>query len=142
MQLHSTHGQVSRLNREAPPGRQKSRRGGFFSFHDLWQHIPQKVEKSKSSSSFRRSRLPLQDCVAGCHARTSGRRPAKKKSHDAMFFVKLVQPHAGQGAGVGGEQVDTRGARTAGGHHHSLAQPKLHLPGSKVCDHHDEPADE
>jgi hypothetical protein len=42
-----------------PPGRQKSRRGGFFSFHDLRQHIPQKVEKSKSSSSFRQSRLVM-----------------------------------------------------------------------------------
>jgi hypothetical protein len=35
----------------APPGvhrrgRQKSRRYGFFSFHDLRQRIPQKVEKS------------------------------------------------------------------------------------------------
>ena len=30
----------------APPGRQKSRRYGFFSFHDLRQPIPQKVEKS------------------------------------------------------------------------------------------------
>jgi hypothetical protein len=27
-------------------GRQKSRRYGFFSFHDLRQRIPQKVEKS------------------------------------------------------------------------------------------------
>jgi hypothetical protein len=31
---------------DAPPGRQKSRRYEFFSFHDLRQPIPQKVEKS------------------------------------------------------------------------------------------------
>jgi hypothetical protein len=36
---------VRRL-RHNPPGRQKSRRYGFFSFHDLRQRIPQKVEKS------------------------------------------------------------------------------------------------
>jgi hypothetical protein len=30
----------------AAGGQQKSRRYGFFSFNDLRQHIPQKVEKS------------------------------------------------------------------------------------------------
>ena len=46
-----------------------------------------------------------------------------------------MQPHAGEGAGIGGEEVDTFGACAAGRHHHSLAQAKLHLPRREVRDH-------
>jgi hypothetical protein len=60
---------------------------GFFSFHDLRQRIPQKVEKSKSSSSFCRFPGFIYDCFAGCEAQHQQTAFAKKKSHDAMFFV-------------------------------------------------------
>jgi hypothetical protein len=42
---------------KSPPGRQKSRRSGFFAITRCGGAFPNRGEKSKSSSSFRRSRL-------------------------------------------------------------------------------------
>ena len=72
---------------------------------------------------------------------TSRRRPAKKREQDAGRFVKSLpslavkspQPHPRQGARVGGEQIDARGARAARRHHHALAQAELHLPRREVA---------
>ena len=76
-----------------------------------------------------------QAAVLGTGIRLSGRQ-------DVVFFVYSVQSHAGHRARVGREEVDTRGTRTAGGRHHALAEPKLHLPGREVGNHDDEPPHE
>ena len=81
-----------------PPGRQKSRRSGFFSFHDLRQRVPQKVEKSKSSSSFRRSRLAALESAS----QSVLVKPVLFLWHTSAGDSRAELIGAGVGAGVGG----------------------------------------
>ena len=69
----------------APPGRQKSRRSGFFAIALCGDAFPGRGEKSKSSSSFRRSRL-AQDCFAGCEAQHQPADAGQEKTTRCRVF--------------------------------------------------------
>jgi hypothetical protein len=76
---------------DAPPGRQRFRRSEIPTCHPGRHGTHNKSDILLVSSTFADpgSTDGLgEGCRAGCLALSRGRRPAKKKWHDAMFFVK------------------------------------------------------
>jgi hypothetical protein len=80
----------ARSSSDAPPGTAKVPSLGdsdWFTRDGVARTTSRTSSSSPAPPPLPGSRCVI-DCVAGCHALASGRRPAKKKWHDAMFFVK------------------------------------------------------